>query len=193
VDFGELGRAAARLLRPGPLARLSDRLEALVVVGRGALVLSSAAAGRWFAASLVESGTAPSPRGAHSVIAKVHRTPGQRPAPDGSEGAPMPHLYRVTWTAPDGSARSAQLPLQLDPAAPATTKVWVDGRGNRLPQPQDLLDVLVVAGGFVVGWLLATAVVGYGAYWWARRGLDALRYRRWGREWAAVGRAGDSR
>ncbi len=154
----------------------------------GAVVAVSSAAGIWFAAAIVHSGTGGS---GHAVTAFVH--PDQRPAAEaGAAGFPLLRRYRVSWHAPDGSLREADLPLRSGSPAAATTRIWVDGRGDRVAAPDDPAHALVVAIAFAAGWEASTLILLAGLYRSVRGLLDAGRHRTWARQWARLDDARNS-
>ncbi|WP_275295880.1 hypothetical protein [Amycolatopsis sp. La24] len=96
-----------------------------------------------------------------SVVAAVEPGSG---ALRGSEGAAMPDTRRVTWTAPDGGAEEANIPLRSDPAARGLTRIRMDARGQLRASSPDRLDVLSVSVITTVAWELVTAIAGFALY-----------------------------
>ncbi|ATY11628.1 hypothetical protein CU254_15045 [Amycolatopsis sp. AA4] len=96
-----------------------------------------------------------------SVVAAVQPGSG---ALRGTEGAAVPDTRRVRWTAPDGGAEEATIPLRSDPAARGLTRVRVDARGQLRSSSPDRLDVLSVSLITTIAWELVTAIAGFALY-----------------------------
>lgn len=185
--FPDRGRRVLRLLRPGrnPLARTSDRLEALswvtAVIALLMTVPIALTAGTVVGVDLsAQAREEAATRHQESAVLVVDALP---------DDVRSPAVRRVhtpaAWTGPGGTVRG-EVPAPADARVGETVRIWVDEAGRQVPRPIDrtvvvgnalvtgvmtflLLTTVVVAGQALVGWLL-------------RR----HRARQWAADWATV-------
>ena len=175
-----------RLLKPVFLrsARGSDRLEAVVSVLLGLLVVASVAVicGRVVAdyGHLAATAAADS-RSRHQVVATVRP---DLPVPSGaaSAGGELTSVT-ATWVSPGGRVHSGVVHLGAGPALPQQVRLWVDGAGAQVAPPLSCSEVFTTAilGGLV--WESVVLVVIGGSYLLTRRAMDRHRARLWERDW----------
>ncbi|CAL9661514.1 hypothetical protein SUDANB105_07034 [Streptomyces sp. enrichment culture] len=173
--------------RNNPLRRLSDRVEAWLVLGVWlAAVLGGAVAGLVAADSV---GHALDARRAQTrPVPAVLTEDAPRTVPvteDGSGGDTV--WARVRWTSPDGATHTGR--AQVAPAAEAGTRVtvWAGPSGGTGARPPTLTESAVQAA--VIGTLagLGTAATAWLGGRLARAQLDRRRLAQWEAEWRQVG------
>jgi hypothetical protein len=182
-------RLARRLgLDGNPLRRRTDKIAAwaaallLAVFVIGAPLLSVAAVG-WAGRPGVTGLRAE--RSWHQVSAVLLQA---APVPAASAGGVLsyPHV-RARWTAPDGRARTGQIPVSTALAAGRTVRLWVDAAGSPTGPPPDHRAALAYEATAAV---VATAALGIALVclaWAGQRALDRRRLANWEAAWAAVG------
>jgi hypothetical protein len=176
-------RLARRLgLDGNPLRRRTDKIAAallLAVFLIGAPLLSVAAvgwAGRVLAAEQRAEG---SWRQVPAVLLQA------APAPDPAAGGVS--WVPARWTAPDGRARTGEIPVSTSLAAGHTVPLWVDAAGSPAGSPLNNGAVLVRE---AIAALIASGALGIVLLYLARAGrrvLDRRRLADWEAAWAAVG------
>ncbi|MFI5590060.1 hypothetical protein ACIA5G_33785 [Amycolatopsis sp. NPDC051758] len=180
-----------RLFKPLFLrsARGPDRLEAVVALLLGLLVLASVAVicGRVVADYDQLTATAAADgRSRHQVAATVRP---DLPVPSAAAPAGGGLIsVTVTWVAPGGRVRSGVVRLGAGSALPPQVWLWVDGTGAQVAPPLSGSEAFTTAilGGLV--WESVVLVVLGGAYLVTRRALDRHRARLRERDW--LGRRG---
>lgn len=171
-----------------PLRRASDRAESAVLAVCAAAFLLGApfaamATGAW-AHGAAERQQAVQQASRHQVPAIVLNTP--RP-PAIEDSTAQPPEAKARWTAPDGTAVTAEVPVPYGTRAGATVRIWVTRDGA--PTQAPLLDSQVFgqAGLAETGAVMALALVLGVTGAAARRALDKRRMAAWSAEWRAAG------
>ncbi|MEW2296183.1 hypothetical protein ABZ719_26400 [Streptomyces sp. NPDC006743] len=170
--------------RRSVLRRHDDRVEAWVLLVAWVLIVAGGALAWAVTARAVEQDFAGQRADRHAVRA-VLLTDARPTVSTASE------TYRasaeVRWTAPDGTARTAQTPVPAGLPAGSAFTVWQDGRGTLTRAPVTPGEARTQAALF--GAAAAGAVTGlvHGTAALARWRLDERRYARWGTEWETVG------
>ncbi|MFI5612112.1 hypothetical protein [Amycolatopsis sp. NPDC051903] len=173
-----------RLVRPAvrrrPAVRICDRIEAVVLLVLGVLLLGSVPVCWGVGAAVFAAGRAADTRLGvrYEVTAKLF--PADLPA---HGKPPVVRDVHATWTAPDGAARSGLVTVELSPGAPAITQIWVDRAGLEADAPRsagDLVFVGVMYGAAAESGCLAAAALAYAI---ARALLDRSRARGWESAW----------
>ena len=182
-------RLARRLgLDGNPLRRRTDKIATslavllLAVFLTGAPVLSVAAAG-W--AGRTAATELRAERSWHQVFAVLLQA---APAPAASAAGVLSYpRVRARWTAPDGRARTGQIPVSTALAAGRTVRLWVDAAGSPAGPPLNHRAVLAREATAAV---MATEALGIALVclaWAGQRVLDRRRLADWQAAWAAVG------
>lgn len=109
--------------------------------------------------------------------------PAPVPVAGGAPVATTDVAVAATWTAPDGTTRTGNLPVT--PATPEGVEVciWTDQSGNPMAEPYQPAAAVAagVAHGFLV-WLAFLGVLG-ALYGLAHLVLNRVRFTNWTREW----------
>jgi hypothetical protein len=98
----------------------------------------------------------------------------------------VPSRAPVTYTAPDGTERRAEVLVAGRRPAGATVPVWMDRSGQTTGAPARGPDAVRDAASGAVGVLVVGAVVLGGVWAGVRRGIDRVVMARWEREWEQV-------
>jgi hypothetical protein len=110
------------------------------------------------------------------------------PAPAASAAGVLSYpRVRARWSAPDGRARTGQIPVTTALAAGGTVRLWVDAAGSPAGPP---LNRRAVVADEVAAAAVATSGLGIVLLclaWAGRRVLDRRRLAGWQAGWAAVG------
>jgi hypothetical protein len=188
-----LDRARRRLgLDHNDLRRRIDRVQwglataLLAIFLVAAPAIATVMAGRAYQAGLRAELREAATR--HQVVATVvDQNARATPAPGGTNGTISPTV-RVRWPAPDGSARTAEVPSQGPSVPGARVSVWLDDSGAVTTRPrrhvQTVGDAVYAAGGTVS----VVGVVLLSAYGVLRRRCNRLRSRLWDADWARMDR-----
>ena len=179
----------ARKLRldGNPLRRCTDKIAAwaaamlLAVFLIGAPLLSVAAVG-W--AGRAGAADQRAERSWHQVPAVLLQAPPARAVAGAISGFLR---VRARWTAPDGRARTGQIPVSTGMAAGRTVPLWVDAAGSPAGPP---LKRRAVVADEVAAAVVVTAALGMvlSCLAWAGRWvLDRRRLADWEVAWASVG------
>ncbi|MEU9047787.1 MULTISPECIES: hypothetical protein [unclassified Kitasatospora] len=174
--------------RDNPLRRTSDRIQwwltrALLVitaVGLPAATVSTDLLTYHSQLQVVQTQSATR----HTVAARLVADTAVPDAVSAQSTARVPAT--VTWTAPDGTVRTATVTVPPGEKAGSTAPVWVDSNGALTTAP-------VTRGQAVVtGWVAAGAAAGtvsvlsLTVWKGGTRLLDRRRYARWDQEWDQV-------
>jgi hypothetical protein len=178
-------RLARRLgLDRNPLRRRTDKIGACVAILLlagfliGAPLLSVAAAG-W--ATRAGASGQRAERSWRQVSASLVRPPVI------SVGGVSGYSWvPARWTAPDGRARTGEIPVSTALAADHTIRLWVDAAGSPTGPPHHRSVVADEAAASAVA-TGALGIVLLGLAWACRRPLDRRRLTDWEAGWAAVG------
>jgi hypothetical protein len=190
-DMGA-GRNLGRLMRRwrldrNPLRRAADRVEALLLTALIAAFvvgapLAAVAAGQAEAAAArhVEQVEA-SWRQVSAVL--LRNAPDPVPAMSQASIAP---LVLAQWRAPDGGTRMGGVFAQPGARAGSTVRIWVTGRGQRMPSPLVATDVTtrvaLVASLATAATAVVLALLGLVTRWL----LDRRRLAAWDARWAVT-------
>ena len=170
-----------------PLRRRTDKIAAwaaallVAVFLIGAPLLSVAAAG-W--AGRAGAADQRAERSWRQVPAVLLQAP---PAPAAVGGIFGHSRVRARWTAPDGRARTGQIPVSTGMAAGRTVPLWVDAAGSPAGPP---LNRRTVVADEATAAVVATAALGLVLLclaWAGRWLLDRRRLADWEVAWASVG------
>lgn len=179
-------RARKRLWRwhDNPLRRREDVVEAwIVLVMLVVAVLGGALVGT-VVTRAVDQDLAQQ-RADRNPVRAVLLTDTPSTPSTGSDG-PRP-TAKIRWTAPDGTARTGQTPVDDELRAGTTITVWQDGDGALVSQPAGPTEARVKAVLLGSAATLAFVALAYAVTAAARRRLDRRRYDRWDEEWALIG------
>ncbi|MFE6611924.1 hypothetical protein [Amycolatopsis sp. NPDC057786] len=177
-----------------PLARIPDRIEAVILVG-GVLAallgvpLAAAAGSEAYATMMARSALETASR--HSTTAFLLED--APPARVGVDGMPSAETASVAarWALPDGGFQEALVSADLGASAGDAVTVWLDESGAVAEPPVMPMDATSAGIGVGVGvWLAAVALLAAG-YLVARQLLNRARRAAWDREWERFGQ--DSR
>lgn len=177
-----------------PLARIPDRIEAVILVGGvvAALLgvpLAAAAGSEAYATMMERSALETASR--HSTTAFLLED--APPARIGVDGMPSAETASVAarWALPDGGFQEALVSADLGASAGDAVTVWLDESGAVVEPPVMPMDATSAGIGVGVGvWLAAVALLAAG-YLVARQLLNRARRAAWDREWERFGQ--DSR
>lgn len=174
-------------LGSGPLKRKSDRLQflarvlllcSLVLAAPPALAVATVTHSRARAEATLEA------EERQQVRATLQQD--ATPEHDGYGNALGTAGAAVVWTASAGMERKGRVDVPVGARAGTSVPIWVDRRGDQVPQPLDDGDVVrrtVGQGLFTYMWIVALVCAGYFGF---RTALDRSRLRRWATDWAAV-------
>jgi hypothetical protein len=168
-----------------PLRRRTDKIAAraaallLAVFLVGAPLLSVAAIG-W--AGRAGAADQRAERSWHQVPAVLLQAP---PAP--ARELVGYSRVRARWTAPDGRARTGQIPVSTGLAAGQTVPLWVDGAGSPAGRPPPHRGAAASEATAAVVAAAALGMVLLCLAWAGRWVLDRRRLADWGVTWASVG------
>ncbi|WP_410665873.1 hypothetical protein [Amycolatopsis sp. lyj-84] len=185
-----------RRIRPGrnPLARIWDRIEAVILVGGVAVALlgvplAAAAGSEAYAAMMERSALETAAR--HSTTAfLLEDAPQARVGVDGTPSAETASVV-ARWALPDGTFREEPVTADLGASAGDGVTVWLDEAEAVVDPPVTPMDATSTGVGVGVGvWLIAVTLLAAG-YLIARHLLDRARRAAWDREWERFGQ--DSR
>ncbi|WP_410605909.1 hypothetical protein [Amycolatopsis sp. lyj-90] len=185
-----------RRIHPGrnPLARIWDRIEAVILVGGVAVALlgvplAAAAGSEAYAAMMERSALETAAR--HSTTAfLLEDAPSARVGVDGTPSADTASV-KARWTLPDGTYREELVTADLGASAGDGVTVWLDDAEAVVDPPVTPMDATSTGVGVGVGvWLIAVTLLAAG-YLVARHLLDRARRAAWDREWERFGQ--DSR
>ncbi|MFC3448778.1 Rv1733c family protein [Amycolatopsis speibonae] len=185
-----------RRIHPGrnPLARLSDRIEGVILLG-GVLAallgvpLAAAAGSEAYATMMARSALETATR--HSTTAFLLED--APPARIGVDGTPSMETARVParWALADGTVQEGLATADLGATAGDGVTVWLDESEAVVAPPVMPLDATSTGVGVGVGvWLIAATVLASG-YLIALRLLNRARRAAWDRDWERFGQ--DSR
>ncbi|MBX6769409.1 MAG: hypothetical protein IRY90_20030 [Actinomadura rubrobrunea] len=123
--------------------------------------------------------------GRYPVVATVAQRPADTTASPGDQSPPT---VWARWRAPDGTARAGEIPAWPSAGKDGTRRIWVDGKGNVVPQPPRHGQVITEAA--LTG---CWAVVGVGSlltivYLVTRRECDRRRAASWDQAWERLDR-----
>nr|WP_221472548.1 hypothetical protein [Amycolatopsis umgeniensis] len=185
-----------RRIHPGrnPLARVWDRIEAVILLGGVAVALlgvplAAAAGSEAYATMMARSALETATR--HSTTAFLLED--APPARVGVDGTPSAETASVAarWALPDGTFREELVTADLGASAGDGVTVWLDEAEAVVAPPVTPLDATSTGVGVGVGvWLIAVTLLAAG-YLVARQLLDRARRAAWDREWERFGQ--DSR
>lgn len=119
----------------------------------------------------------------HAVVATVGGAGGFATA--GTERY-LHQTVQATWQAPDGTARTGQIPAWKNVKPGARQRIWIDGTGRLTVRPRPHSRTVVDAGYAAAGAVLAAALPLLTAYLLIRRRCDRLRDALWDAEWARI-------
>lgn len=169
-----------------PLARPSDRLEGtLIVLGLLLAVLAfpcAAAVGSVVSAQQQEKSTQELQNRTSARAVLLENGPSMALAGRGgvsTDAAPT----AATWTAPDGSVRTGDVPAMRGTLKGKSVEIWLDQQGNPVDEPLTQGQAVSRGVGAGIGlWFGAVAllIIGYLVF---RLIADRLRAERWQREW----------
>jgi len=172
-----------------PLRRTSDRVEAAIVAAALILFLAGApllALFAWhWAASTAHRVQQRQQAAWHQVSAVLLAD--ARPVVDIGYGGVAGSEVPARWTAPDGTARTGDVPAPESAQAGSTVRIWVDGSGAqtgpplRAGQATGQAALAAVLAPFALGTVLLCAV-SVGVYILDRRRLAA-----WAADWRSTG------
>ncbi|MEV7551359.1 hypothetical protein AB0N89_17185 [Amycolatopsis sp. NPDC089917] len=181
-----------RRIHPGrnPLARITDRIEAVILVGAvvAALLgipLAAAAGSEAYATMMARSAFETATRHATNAVL-LEDAP---PARVGFDGTPAAETARVParWEVPDGRIQDGLVTVDLGASAGDKVTVWLDGSDAVVEPPVMPLDAAGTGIGVGVGvWLIAAMLLASG-YLVALRLLNRARRAAWDREWERLG------
>ncbi|MER6084971.1 hypothetical protein [Streptomyces sp. NPDC001833] len=171
--------------RSNPLRRRADVVEAWVVLAVWALVVVGGTVAGLLAARAADDVFARQREEREPVRAVLLADVPKTTSGLGIESDRMPGT--VTWTAPDGSARTGRTLVDTGTQAGSRVVVWQDRQGRLTTRPPSARAAAVEAGvlGTAAGCALAGMVIGAGAV--ARWRLEQRRLGLWDREWTTVG------
>ncbi|EMD24086.1 Rv1733c family protein [Amycolatopsis azurea] len=181
-----------RRIHPGrnPLARITDRIEAAIIVG-GVLAallgvpLAAAAGSEAYATMMARSVFEAATR--HSTDAVLLED--APPSRIGVNGTPSTETARVParWELSDGAVREGLATADLGASAGDRVTVWLDESDAVVAAPVMPLDAAGTGVGVGVGvWLIAVTLLVSG-YLVALRLLNRVRLAAWDREWERLG------
>lgn len=186
-----LGRfVRGRRLDRNPLRRRSDRAETVVLAALAAGLaaggpFAAMAAGTWEEAAAHREQAAQ--EASWRLVPAVVRG---APVPDPvlTDGATATSFEApARWTAPDGAAVAARIPVPADVKPGATVRIWVARDGVRVGAPlrdSQVRAQVALAEGYGVA---VTAIALAGAGLLGRRALDKRRMAAWDAEWRSAG------
>ena len=169
--------------RTNPLRRRDDIVEAWVVLAVWAVVLVGGTLAGLATAHAAEEVFARQRAERHSVRAVLRADVPASAATTGGTRA----LARISWTAPDGTARADKTLVDKGQKAGAEIVVWLDGRGDLATEPPSPTEAAIEAGVLGTAAALGLAGTAFGAGAFVRWRLDRRRFDQWGREWDLVG------
>ena len=180
-----------RRVFPGrnPLIRLSDRVEAALLVCSVMIVLG----GLPIAAALGSETYASEKQASLEQLATRHPATAILLA-DGpsikvaSNGAAFfrPAPTEAKWTLADGTSRQGTVMVGQGKNKGSTVGIWLDEQGNPVPAPQTGTGALVNSVAISLGLWLALGFGLTGICWLTRAFLNRLRYAQWQREWIGI-------
>jgi hypothetical protein len=181
-------RLARRLgLDGNPLRRRTDKIAAwaaallVAVFLIGAPLLSVAAVGWAGHAWAAHQRAEPLGRQVPAVVL-------QAPSAPAAAGRISGHSrVRARWTAPDGRARTGQVPVSASPAAGDVVPLWVDAAGSPAGPPLNRRVTVARQATAAVGAAAALGMVLLCLAWAGRWVLDRRRLADWEAAWACVG------
>ncbi|MDJ0342875.1 hypothetical protein QMK19_24030 [Streptomyces sp. H10-C2] len=180
--------------RRNPLRRRSDLAEAWIGLATVILLLCAVAAAGWLTGQatnrglqrtvrhqLAERGLVPA-----AVLGTAPRSAAGADA-DSGRGRDRRHGAVLSWTAPDGSARSGTVRVEAQQRVGGRLHIWTDRSGQPVDPP---LDHATAAAHAALAGFGSAAVAGVGVVAARQLLLRRLMRRRlleWEREWARVG------
>jgi hypothetical protein len=181
-------RLARRLgLDRNPLRRRTDKIAAYVTVVLLAVflisapMLSVAAVGWAGRAGATGQRAERSWRPVSAVLLQA------APAPAAAGGVFGYSWVRARWTAPDGRARTGEIPVSTALAVGHTVRLWVDATGSPAGAPLNHRAVVADEAAAAAVASGALGIVLLFLAWAGRRALDRRRLADWEAAWAAVG------
>ncbi|MBB2915022.1 hypothetical protein FHS43_006337 [Streptosporangium becharense] len=175
-----------RLLRfdGNPLRRRSDRVEALVLWGVLALLVTGVAAAAVLGVNTYRDGVAAERSGRWVTVTLLADAPEMTWTSPGGRAAVV--RVRVRWTDERGATVTALAPVLQGSRTGGTARVWLDPSGRPVLGPPARLDTVAKAILAAVGLTAVAAGTGGLLYSLARARLDRRRYARWERAWLAA-------
>lgn len=180
-----------RRLRTGrnPLARVSDRLEAALLItvcsGLALAIPLGAVVGQWSFSRQVVASARTSLSGHYTTATVLHDTPQPVVLSEGVGAVISTTSAPVRWTAADGTEHTGQAGVPSGSRAGTPVALWISATGDPAAPPTSTADAATkgaIAGLFTwlgtSGLLLLAGVV-------ARLILDRRRLAGWDRAWAA--------
>ncbi|MFE6332396.1 hypothetical protein ACFVOK_04145 [Streptomyces sp. NPDC057798] len=170
--------------RRSPLRRRCDLVEAWVVLGGWLLALVGGALAGLLAVGAVERAAEDRRAQSRQVSAVLMEDT------DDKVPARVPADYRVwarvTWTDPDGTARSDDARVAPRTRAGAKVSVWTDGHGRVTAPPLSSgeIGLHAVSGGTLAA--LCTSGVVLGTVWVVRQLMERRRLEQWAVEWERI-------
>ncbi len=174
-------------LRRNPLRRRCDVLEAWIAMVLAALAAVGAPAAGLVASWSVDDSLRSQGHDRHPVSAVLVRDAPGRALVGDTDAVSSRARALVRWTAPDGTQRTGEAPVDSGLKAGAAATVWLDGRGRLTDQP------LSAAQRQTQAWAVGAAVGGGSCVLLlavrraAGAALDRRRAAEWEHEWAVVG------
>ncbi|MEV7130047.1 hypothetical protein [Streptomyces sp. NPDC093260] len=172
--------------RSNPLRRHEDIVEAWIVLTVWVIVAVAGAVAALMTARAAEHEFAEQRAHRHAARAVLLADAPRGTTADWSGDGRV--RGSVHWTAPDGTPRSGQTPVDSGLKAGASVTVWQDAQGRlTLSPPTSRAEGHVEAALFGAAAALASAAPVFGAGACARARLDRRRMARWEQEWDLVG------
>ncbi|MGW5634695.1 Rv1733c family protein [Streptomyces sp. NPDC003832] len=166
--------------RRNPLKRRADMVESWVLVAAWALTVLVGVAVGLATAGSVERGLARERAEWRPVQARL-----TDPAPSAAGSGQL--WARVSWTAPDGSARTGQARVGSGGGSGTTVTVWTDRSGRLVTRPATVTQAHLRAGltGGLVG--AGAAMLPFMTGRVLRDRMEQRRIDRWDTEWSRFG------
>ncbi len=181
------GRHGSRLaaLRPSPLRRTSDRLEALAGVLVVLALLAAIPVALAVATATYTNGVSLAAAETASRRLVTGRLLEDGTSQDGA-AASSAAVATVEWDDRAGATQEGQAAVPVGARAGSTVRIWVDRQGDRAPPPATSQEAASDAVVFGMSTFVGIAALAVGAHVACRTLLDRGRMRRWEESWAAV-------
>ncbi|WP_051174391.1 Rv1733c family protein [Amycolatopsis orientalis] len=183
--------AVRRRLHVGrnPLARLSDRLEAALVIGVVLVALLAipfavAMGSEAYDAGLRRAGEETADRHEATAVLVADAPPAQVRF----DGVPVEETVKVRarWTAPGGPVREDVVTVDPGSGTGDEIPIWLDGKGNAVGAPVTTADVAGLGAGAGAAFWIVCVMLLTGFFLAGRPILGRLRGAAWEREWRRV-------
>jgi hypothetical protein len=175
--------------RRNPLRRRADVVEAWVMLGAWLLTVLAGVVAGLAAARSVEHGLARERATWHPAVARVVTdAPGTSDAETSDESTDGERVWaKVRWTAPDGSAHTAEARVAPGSKAGTSVTIWTDPQGHLVTRPTTASEATFRATliGALVG--VSAGAVPFVGGLVLRGRLERRRLDRWDAEWARLG------